>query len=93
MKDTKKPFNPEKDRPEIEYPCMWQYKVIGRDRHLVEAAIKGICGHSPTTVTFSNTSSSGKYHSLNVEIEIADEETRDVLFVAFKEHQDITMVI
>lgn len=93
MKDTKKSFSPETDRPEIEYPCMWQYKIIGRDRGLVEEAIKVVCGHSPVTVTFSNTSSSGKYHSLNVEIEVVDEKIRDDLFVAFKEHQDITMVI
>lgn len=93
MKDTKKSFNPETDRPEIEYPCMWQYKVIGKDKDLVEAAIQTICGHLPITVSFSNTSSSGKYHSLNVEIEIIDEKTRDALFVSFKEHQDITMVI
>lgn len=93
MKETKKTFNPETDRPEIEYPCMWQYKVIGRDRGLVEQAIQAICGHSPVTVSFSNTSSSGKYHSLNVEIEVVDEETRDALFAAFKEHEDITMVI
>lgn len=93
MKDTKKSFNPETDRPDIEYPCMWQYKVIGRDRTLMEAAIQIICGHAPVTVSFSHSSSSGKYHSLNVEIEVVDEKTRDALFLAFKEHQDITMVI
>lgn len=93
MKKSYKQFDPEKDRPEIVYPCQWQYKVIGKDEELVQKAINEICAPTPTVVNLSNQSSSGKYYSFNVELEVKDEKQRDELFGAFQNHSDITMVI
>ncbi len=86
-------FNPEKERPEIDYPCTWQYKVIGKDKYLLEKAIHDICAPTPVTISFSNASSSGKYFSLNAELTVQDEPMRDTLFAAFQNHSDVTMVI
>lgn len=85
-------FGPD-DKPEITYPCLWQYKVIGKDQDLLEAAIKEICAPNPVSISFSNTSSSGKYYSLNAELEVENEEQRNSLFTAFKNHPAVTMVI
>ncbi|PID77160.1 MAG: hypothetical protein CSB24_02790 [Deltaproteobacteria bacterium] len=79
-------------KPDIIYPCLWQYKVIGEDKLLVEEAINRICGGS-AKINHANTSSSGKYHSFNVELEVADEQERNNIFAKLQKHQYIKMVI
>lgn len=64
------------DRLKLEYPCQWVYKVIGASEQELRDAIALIMVDRAHTVTMSNTSSSGKYVSLNVEIEVVDEEDR-----------------
>ena len=80
-------------KPEINYPCIWQYKVIGRERDRIEQAIKEICAPVPVTISFSHSSSSGKYHSYNAEIEVQDDEARLALYRALHAHPDIQVVL
>lgn len=80
-------------KPKIIYPCLWQYKVIGEDKERIREAIEQICAPVPVAITYSHCSSSGRYHSLNAEIEIQDEEARNALFSALQTHPDIMMVI
>ncbi len=85
--------SPLERKPEIHYPCVWQYKVIGQNQHLTKEAIIEICAPVPVEITYSHSSSSGKYHSFNAEIEIQDEEARNSIFRALKNHSAINMVI
>jgi putative lipoic acid-binding regulatory protein len=80
-------------KPEIHYPCIWQYKVIGQDQHLIQEAIKEICSPVPVAVTYSHSSSSGKYHSFNAEIEVQDEEARLSIYNALHNHSAIKVVL
>ena len=79
-------------KPEITYPCVWLYKVIGNDAALLARAISAVC---PTTVAMSHskTSSGGKYCSLNVEIEVADEASRLAIYQNLKNHLAVKMVL
>lgn len=86
-------FSFDQKKPDIEYPCLWQYKVIGKNRDELDEAIKQICPNIPVTVKLSNTSSSGKYCSLNVELKVTDEAMRNSIFAAFQDHAAVTMVI
>ncbi len=80
-------------KPEIQYPCRWKYKIIGIEKEQLTAAIKEICAPAPVDITYSHSSKSGKYHSMNATIDVQDEQARDSLFTAFHNHPDITMVI
>jgi len=64
------------ERPEIDYPCDWVYKVIGADCSLLKEAIISACSPLPVKISYSHSSSGGKYHSLNAEIEVPTEEVR-----------------
>ena len=64
------------DRPDIEYPCTWVYKVIGEDCSLLKDVIVAACFPLPVTISHSHASSKGKYHSLNAEVEVPSEEVR-----------------
>lgn len=81
------------DKPEIHYPCVWQYKVIGENQERIVQAIEKISAPVPVKIEFSHSSSSGKYHSFNAEIEVQDEEARMSIYRALQEHPDIKVVL
>ncbi|CAG37613.1 HP0495 family protein [Desulfotalea psychrophila] len=82
-----------KKHPEIEYPCRWQYKVIGEDATLVKDAIVSICTDTSLEVTYSHTSSGGKYHSFNASIKVESEAMRLSTFESLKAHPSLKMVL
>ena len=52
------------EKSEIEYPCLWNFKIIGREEKYMRRAIAEIVGDGDYTLTFSNQSRHGKYRSL-----------------------------
>ena len=82
-----------KQKLELEYPCNWLYKVIGPDQDLLRKAIAEVVQERECTITFSNSSSSGKYTCLNVEMSVHSEEDRSNNHQALKNHPDVTMVL
>ncbi|HSW46616.1 MAG TPA: DUF493 domain-containing protein [Phycisphaerae bacterium] len=81
------------DRPSIEYPCPWEYKIIGQDQFAMRQAVAGLLDDIEYTITFSHFSRAGKYCSLLVALTVSDEEQRTSIFAALKGHADIMMVL
>lgn len=67
-------------KPNIDYPCQWLFKVIGSDYQAIETAIQEVVGEAPVKITVSNASSSGKYQSVNLEMEVTSEAHRLALY-------------
>jgi uncharacterized protein len=80
-------------KAQISYPCSWVYKVIGEDQQMVRQAIAEIIQERRCIITRSNSSRSGKYHCLNVELVIQNEELRNNLYRTLKSHPSIKMVL
>ena len=80
-------------KPQLQYPCAWEYKVIGADQFAIRQAVADIMGDLDYDVTLSHFSRTGKYCSLLVALTVADEEQRTSLFAALKHHEDILMVL
>lgn len=78
---------------ELEYPCPWVYKVVGKEQELIRQAIADVFQARECLVTLSNSSRTGKYHCLNVEIVVRDEEDRMVNYEALKKHPAVTMIL
>ena len=81
------------ERPEIEYPCTWVYKVIGEDCSLLKDSIVTACSPRPVKISHSNTSSNGKYHSLNAELEVPTEEVRLKIYENLKRSPAIKIIL
>lgn len=77
----------------IEYPCSWDYKVIGEDPTLIKDAVTRICAPVTPTLTYSNSSSGGKYHSFKATLIVDSEERRLAIFQALKHDPAIKMVL
>ena len=80
-------------KPEIHYPCVWQYKVIGMERKAVQIALSEQLGDAPYSLSESRTSSKGKYISLNLELTVHNEEQRLHLYNFLTAHPDIKLVL
>ena len=91
---------------ELEYPCNWCYKVIASEKEALQNAVKDVINEREQTVngedseankgyklTDSNSSKTGKYVSMNLDLLVHNEDDRKFIYDALKKHQDIKMVL
>lgn len=81
------------NKPKIDYPCPWLFKVIGADREAVAAAIAGVVGEAEHLLVYANSSSGGKYHSFNLELVVESEAHRDRLYLELSACAVVRMVL
>jgi len=77
----------------LEYPCNWCYKVIASEKEALQNAIKEVIDERAHTLTDSNSSKTGKYVSMNLDMLVHNEDDRKFIYDALKKHQDIKMVL
>ena len=77
----------------LEYPCSWCYKVVGEEREKLENAIREVIREREHKITHSNTSSGGKYISLNLDLLVHNDDDRTFIYEALKAHQHVKMVL
>jgi len=81
------------EKPEISYPCSWNYTVIGTDANGVQEAIFEIIGERECSLNASNSSKTGKYCSYKLELLVYNEEERNLIFEEIKRHKCVKMVL
>ena len=79
--------------PEIQYPCLWSYKVMGADEERLRKAVKFVVGSLEHELTDSNRSKTGKYLSLHLRLVVFDKNQRHAIFNALREHPDVMAVL
>ncbi len=83
----------EQRKPDIDYPCIWEYKVIGTDEQKLRAVLHAACTPAVPSISLSNVSSKGTYYSLNATLTVEDEEMRLRIFNYLKSSPDVKIVI
>ncbi len=81
------------ERPDIEYPLEWGFKIIGRDKDALESCIREIMQDREHKCHIGNSSKGGKFHSYNASCLVETQEDRDKIFKFFQDHDDVKMVI
>jgi len=77
----------------LEYPCNWCYKVIASEEEALKDAVKDVIAEREHKLTHSNSSKTGKYVSMNLDLLVHNEDDRKFIYDALKKHQDIKMVL
>lgn len=90
---TSKATDTRPEKPEIEYPCTWVYKVIGEDTDILRELIITACAPADVDITHSHSSSKGKYHSLNATLEVESEQMRLQIYGLLKTHPAVKIVL
>lgn len=81
------------NKPEITYPCDWEYKIIGFTPEDMSKATERILIGREYRINMSNVSRTGKYSSLTVSLNVKSEEDRLKIFQNLSEEPAIKMVI
>ena len=81
------------DKPQIDYPTNWKFKLIGRDKDSLLACIKEAMEEKEHLCSLGNRSKTGKFHSYNASCSVESEEDRNRIFKYFEDHNDVDMVI
>ena len=81
------------EKPQIDYPTRWGFKLIGRDKEQLLACIKEVMGEKEHLCSSGNASKTGKFHSYNTSCTVESEEERNKIFKCFEKHKHVDMVI
>lgn len=82
-----------KRKLQLEYPCLWVYKIIGSDENEMRLAVEEIICDRAYKISHSRSSEKSKYHSLNVELSVESESHRMSLYEALKSHRAVKIVL
>jgi len=80
-------------KAQLTYPCNWIYKVISVDHLGDRERIVAMLQDCRCEISISNSSRTGRYTCLNVEVEVASEEQRNSLFQALQGLETVKMVL
>jgi putative lipoic acid-binding regulatory protein len=80
-------------KPNIDYPCEWNYKVIGTDVDEMIKAIESAVVGMEYEINSSNVSSKGNYFSLNLKVFVTSEVIRDLIFEKIESSEFVKMVL
>jgi putative lipoic acid-binding regulatory protein len=80
------------DRPDIDYPCAWDYRLIGRSEEILRAAAAQIAPPDHQ-IEAGQQSKQGSYCSLSLTVTVLDEGQRLEIFHALKAHVDVLFVL
>ena len=83
---------PSSCRPQITYPCLWQYKLIGESKTAIRQAVQKHV-REDLKLTDSNVSRSGRYVSMNLEIIVDTEARRLELYQLLAGEQAVRVVL
>ena len=82
-----------KGKPEIHYPCRWIFKLFGMDQgKMREAVVRTITG-SDYTLTLSRSSRHKKYHCMNLDIMVMNEQDRTGIYQALVSHEAFVLIL
>jgi len=80
-------------KPEIRYPCVWTYRIIGWDEPRLRAVVAEVVGDGEHRLLLARESSTGKYRTLQLELEVRDEAHRTDIFTLISQHPDVRFVL
>lgn len=79
-------------KPDITYPCEWEYRVIGGDENTLRELIFTIMPRE-YEIKFGKSSAQGHYVSLYVKLVVQSEKERNEIFSALQRSQEVKMVL
>jgi len=89
-------------RPEISYPCLWAYRIVGMSETEMRSAVAAVLRTSadrqnnnaiPHTLKPANTSANGQYQSMHLELRVKSESHHNEIFAALSSHEKIRFVL
>ena len=68
------------DKPEINYPTVWEYCVMGKNPEALRQLIGDVTQNRATNIRHGNTSRSGRYVAIRFQVAVANDTERLRIF-------------
>lgn len=88
-----KDLNNSDEKLVIDYPCDWDFRLIGFDQESIQKAVTEILPDSPYEIEPGNESAGGKYVSMILIKQVSSDDERTGLYEKLKNHSAIKMVL
>ena len=79
------------ERPDIEYPCIWEFRIIGADEAGLREAIAGVVGNQNHEIQPGHTK--GAWVSIHLTLWVLDEEHRNTVYRMLQKHPLVKMIL
>ena len=83
----------ENKKVEIDYPCNWEYRLVGMSEYNIKEFATKLAGGKPHTLSESKKSSTGKFCSIAFEVLVHSEDERLYFYEELLKHQDIKYIL
>lgn len=80
-------------KPQIDYPCEWQFKIIGESATVITELVADHVHEKDYVLRRSNVSSGGRYVSMSLELTVQSEERRLELYRLLAEEPTVKVVL
>ena len=81
------------EKPLIEYPCIWSYKIICQGSASATDIVESVLGKREFTIKPSRSSTSGKFQSHDVSVVVMNDDDRVGIFDDIKRHPSVRFVL
>jgi len=81
------------EKPKIEYPRSWAFKIIALENASVKLVVQRCLGERAFQLEASNASRTGKYCSFSLLTTVESEAERDQIFYALRDSDGVKMVL
>lgn len=81
------------DKPAIDYPCTWEWRVIGGDSDQLRRAVAEVLGQRPYALREANRSPAGRWLSMSLELDVASEGDRNQIHQALAGHRFVRLLL
>ena len=80
-------------KPDIDYPCTWQYTIIAESRAAIQRVAESAAAGESYSLKDSHVSRSGKYVSMHFELTVTSEQQRLELYTLLSADQEIKVIL
>ena len=81
------------DKPKIDYPCKWSFKIIGSDKTQISDAVVVMLEAFEYQFDESHQSRTGKYTSFNLSVHVKSEDERNTIFRGLKKIPSVKVIL
>ena len=83
----------ELEKPDIQYPCIWSYKIIGSDRARITDAMPVVLKAFEYQFSGSRQSKTGKFTSFHLSMQVNSEEERNTILNILRDIPSIKFIL
>jgi uncharacterized protein len=86
-------LNEIEEKLELEYPCKWEYKLIGKEEEGIKKMALVIAEGRAFSLNISNKSSSGKFVSVTLEVLVYNDDERVYIYEELRKSKHILYIL